>query len=58
MTKKTPPTAVPLPSRGGCFVIEAGELRPDPAAAPPLNTASNTPLNAPETPPESTPTED
>lgn len=54
MTKKTATIAVPLPSRGGCFVIEAGELRPDPAADGPLNARSN----APETPPESTPTED
>lgn len=46
MTKKPAPSASatpPLPDRGGCFVLENGQLTPAP------DTASNAPSIPPET---------
>jgi len=56
VTKTATPAAMPLPSRGGHFVFENGELREQ--LELPAPEALNAPLNAGETPPETKRTED
>lgn len=60
MTKTAPSSAMPLPSRGGHYVFENGELREqqEQPTPEPVNAVSNDPLNAAETPPETNRTED